>query len=82
MPVLDADTVLNNQPSNHPQQIWSIAAEYVAALNTKYQEWGRPITHNIHIYTPSFSSFFLLHCFGARIKFVDHDTRMIRKITY
>lgn len=37
---IDADTVLSNQPpgSSSDSQIWGLAAEYVAALNTKYQE--------------------------------------------
>jgi hypothetical protein len=32
----DAETVLSNEGGKSPQ-IWSTAAEYVAALNTKYQ---------------------------------------------
>jgi len=32
----DADTVISNEGGKSPQ-IWSIAADYVAALNTKYQ---------------------------------------------
>jgi hypothetical protein len=48
MPVVysvDADTVIGNEARN-PPQIWSIALEYVAALNTKYQEREKGFYHH------------------------------------
>ncbi len=52
----DADTVLSNEGGKSPQ-IWSTAAEYVAALNTKYQAKDPPAL--LFFLNPPYQSFTL-----------------------
>jgi hypothetical protein len=52
----DADTVLSNEGGKSPQ-IWSTAAEYVAALNTKYQAKDPPAL--LFFLNPPYQSFIL-----------------------
>jgi hypothetical protein len=76
--VVDVDTVMGKEGSS--DQVWGIAADYVAALNTKYQELAqhrslasfscpcRPVINPAFLQLPVFfSTFFSFHMFHVSL---------------